>query len=104
MYCSQKKTFNVYNLTKFLNAEQESLCLEEEVVAKHMKEYFKYCGKDSNDKLLFTQTEVSTSYFMYAIQMLNLKTPIAKITPNLNNLYLSILFFNVTHLIINNNL
>ncbi|CAH1709910.1 1-phosphatidylinositol 4,5-bisphosphate phosphodiesterase gamma-1 isoform X2 [Aphis gossypii] len=57
MYCSADDTFNVQNLTRFLNAEQESLCLEEELVAKHMKEYFKYCGKDSNDKLQFTATD-----------------------------------------------
>jgi len=85
MYCSLDETFNVQNLTRFLNAEQESLCLEEEVVAKHMKEYFQYCGKDSK-KLQFTPIEVSTSYLIYTIQILNLITPITKITPNLNNL------------------
>jgi len=84
MYCSADDTFNVQNLTRFLNAEQESLCLEEELVAKHMKEYFKYCGKDSNDKLQFTATDVS--YFKYIIQILNLITPIVKNTPNFNNL------------------
>lgn len=53
---------NVQELTRFLNAEQESLCLEEELVAKHMKEYFMYIGKDLNEKLEFTATEVSISY------------------------------------------
>lgn len=59
MYCSADDTFNVPNLTRFLNAEQESLCLEEELVAKHMTEYFKCCERDLNDKLQFTATDVS---------------------------------------------
>jgi hypothetical protein len=65
MYCSDDNdTFSVQDLTRFLNVEQESFCLEEELVAKHMKEYFKYCEKDLSDPLQFTATEVSISYFM----------------------------------------
>jgi len=86
MYCSDDDTFNVQNLTRFLNAEQESLCLEEELVAKHMKEYFKFCGKDLNGELLFTATDVSISYFIYIIQILHLIIPTAKMTLNFNNL------------------
>lgn len=59
MYCSAVDALNVPNLTTFLNAEQENLCLEEELVAKHMKEYFIYCGKDQSDKLQFTAPDVS---------------------------------------------
>lgn len=79
-------TFNAKNLTKFLNKEQESFCLEVELVAKHMKDYIKFCGKDLNDKLQFTPAEVSISYFMYIDQILNLITPKIKTTPNLINL------------------
>ncbi|XP_025416925.1 1-phosphatidylinositol 4,5-bisphosphate phosphodiesterase gamma-1 isoform X2 [Sipha flava] len=58
MYCSDDNdTFSVQDLTRFLNVEQESFCLEEELVAKHMKEYFKYCEKDLSDPLQFTATE-----------------------------------------------
>lgn len=57
-------TFNAKKLTNFLNKEQESLCLEVELVAKHMKEYIKFCGKDVNDKLQFTPVDVSVDYFM----------------------------------------
>lgn len=65
MYCSaDDDTFSIQNLTRFLNVEQESFCLEEELVAKHMKEYFKYCGKDLNGTLQFTATDVSISYFI----------------------------------------
>lgn len=94
MYCSLDDTFNVQNLTRFINAEQENLCLEEELVAKHMRDYLKYSGKDVNEKLEFTATDVSTCYFMYIIQILNLTTPTATMTPNLNNLYLFIVFSN----------
>lgn len=86
MYCSLDDTFNVQNLTQFINAEQENLCLEEECIAKHMKDYLKYSGRDVNEKLQFTATDVSKCYFMYIIQRLNLITPTAKMTPNFNNL------------------
>lgn len=95
MYCSVDDTFNVSNLTRFLNAEQESLCLEEDLVAKHMTEYLEYCEKSLNDKLQFTAIDVSKHYFIYVIQILNLIKPTVNITPYFNNLKLSILFFNM---------
>lgn len=58
---------NVENLTKFLNSEQESLCLEEEVVATHMREYLIYCGKDRNINQQFTETDVSRTYKLFYI-------------------------------------
>lgn len=86
MYCSLDDTFNVQNLTRFINAEQENLCLEEELIGKHMRNYLKRSGRDGHDKLEFTATDVSKCYFMYIIQILNLITPTATITPNFNNL------------------
>lgn len=87
------EVLSVENLTRFLNSEQESLCLDEEVVAKHMKEYLMYCGKDTNINQQFTETDVSKSYLIYIIQICSLIIPIPKITTYLNILYLSILFF-----------
>lgn len=51
-----------------------------------MKEYLKYCEKDSNEKLQFTLIDVSRNYFIYIIQILNLITPSVKIIPNFSNL------------------
>lgn len=59
MYCAANDTFNVPNLTRFLNAEQESLCLEEEIVCQHMTTYFEECGKDLTHELHLTSMEVS---------------------------------------------
>lgn len=51
-----------------------------------MKDYLKFCEIDLNDKVQFTSFEVSRSYFIYIIQILNLITPRVKIIPNLSNL------------------
>lgn len=59
MYCSADDTFNVQHITRFLNAEQENFCLEDETVGKHIREYFKNCGKDLNDTVYFTAPDVS---------------------------------------------
>lgn len=57
----RNEVFNVETLTKFLNNVQETLSVEEELVAEHMKEYLKYCGKEPNVNLEFKETDVSAT-------------------------------------------